>query len=65
MPESNIAPYLLRLHEKVKGEGIRVGSYPKFGVGVDVSLIGKDPERLKVLADEGESSPLLSSLRSL
>lgn len=29
MPESSIAPYLTELHERVKKEGIRVGSYPQ------------------------------------
>ncbi len=28
MPESSIAPYLTKLHERVRKEGIRVGSYP-------------------------------------
>lgn len=58
MPESSIAPYLTKLQLRVKDELIRVGSYPKLGFGsgpsgVDVSLIGKDEERLGVLAEEG------------
>lgn len=32
----------------------RVGSYPKLHAGVDVSLIGKDKDRLKELGEEGE-----------
>ena len=32
----------------------RVGSYPRFNQGVDVSLIGKDEDRLKELSEEGE-----------
>lgn len=52
MPESNIAPFLTSLQARVKAEGIRVGSYPKIMHGVDVSLIGKDQERLAELAEE-------------
>lgn len=36
----------------------RVGSYPKFLGGVDVSLIGKEEARLKELAEEGASASL-------
>lgn len=35
----------------------RVGSYPKLHAGVDVSLIGKDNDRLKELGEEGEFNP--------
>ncbi|SDA07948.1 BZ3501_MvSof-1269-A2-R1_Chr5-1g07333 [Microbotryum saponariae] len=52
MPESSIAPFLTSLHERVRKEGVRVGSYPKFDKGVDVSLISKDLERIKELAQE-------------
>ncbi|KAK4050553.1 hypothetical protein OIO90_005020 [Microbotryomycetes sp. JL221] len=51
-PESSIAPFLTSLQGRVKDEGIRVGSYPKLFAGVDVSLIGKDEQRLKALSDE-------------
>lgn len=54
MPESSISPFLSKLHERVRKEGIRVGSYPKLRVGVDVSLIGKDESRLLELAREVE-----------
>ncbi|GAA5915607.1 hypothetical protein JCM8208_001218 [Rhodotorula glutinis] len=52
MPESSIAPFLTTLQERVKKELIRVGSYPKFLGGVDVSLIGKEEARLQELAKE-------------
>ncbi|KAK4705825.1 hypothetical protein P7C70_g372, partial [Phenoliferia sp. Uapishka_3] len=52
LPESSIAPFLTKLQEKVKTEQIRVGSYPKLLAGVDVSLIGKDLDRLKELSQE-------------
>lgn len=48
-PESNIAPFLTKLSEEVRKEGIRVGSYPALQKGVTVSLIGKNEERLKEL----------------
>lgn len=53
-PESNITPFLIELTEKCKAEEIKVGSYPTFGVGVDVSLIGTNLERLKALGAEVE-----------
>ncbi|KAL8284109.1 hypothetical protein RQP46_004858 [Phenoliferia psychrophenolica] len=52
LPESSIAPFLTKLQLKVKAEQIRVGSYPKLNAGVDVSLIGKDMDRLKELSEE-------------
>ncbi|KAH8921861.1 Molybdopterin binding protein, partial [Atractiella rhizophila] len=52
LPESSIAPFLTQLQERVKKEGVRVGSYPKMNNGVDVSLIGKDEERLRELGAE-------------
>ncbi|KZO94677.1 Molybdopterin binding protein [Calocera viscosa TUFC12733] len=51
-PESSIAPFLTELANRTKPEGIRVGSYPDFRVGVTVSLIGKDQARLRVLQEE-------------
>ncbi|GAA5836901.1 hypothetical protein JCM11251_005818 [Rhodosporidiobolus azoricus] len=54
MPESAIAPFLTKLAERVRKEGVRVGSYPKLMAGVDVSLIGKDNARLSELAEEDE-----------
>jgi len=52
LPESNIAPFLTSLQARVKGEGIRIGSYPAFQLGVTVSLIGLDSDRLKELGKE-------------
>lgn len=53
-PESNISPFLVKLTERCKAEGIKVGSYPKWNNGVDVSLIGNDLERLQELGREVE-----------
>ncbi|KDQ56640.1 hypothetical protein JAAARDRAFT_36118 [Jaapia argillacea MUCL 33604] len=52
LPESSIAPYLTELHNRVKNEGIRVGSYPLLRQGVYVSLIGLDAKRIKEIGDE-------------
>ncbi|TFY53465.1 hypothetical protein EVG20_g10103 [Dentipellis fragilis] len=52
LPESSIAPYLTELHQRVKKEGIRVGSYPLLLKGVYVSLIGLDEKRVRELGDE-------------
>jgi hypothetical protein len=49
MPEVDIAPFLAKLSEEVRKEGIRVGSYPAIRKGVTVSLIGKNQERLEEL----------------
>ena len=53
-PESVIAPYLAGLAKKVEGEGIKVGSYPKWQGGVKVSLLGRDDGRLEELVKEVE-----------
>lgn len=53
-PQSNITPFLIKLTDRCKEEGIKVGSYPTFGVGVDVSLIGTDLARLQELGRECE-----------
>ena len=53
-PESVIAPFLTELQARVKKEGIKVGSYPKWADGVRVSLLGKDVQRLEELAKEVE-----------
>jgi hypothetical protein len=55
LPESGIAPFLTSLQARVKGEDIRVGSYPKWGGGVHVSIIGHNHPRVKELAKEVES----------
>lgn len=52
MPESSIAPYLTSLQDRVKAEGIKVGSYPQLHAGVTVSLIGKDKRRVLELGQE-------------
>jgi hypothetical protein len=52
LPESNIAPYLTSLQERVKSEGIQIGSYPSVERGVTISLIGRDLARLAVLGEE-------------
>jgi hypothetical protein len=54
LPESSIAPYLAELQERVKVEGVRVGSYPFFMKGVFVSLIGQNEERVRELGKEVE-----------
>lgn len=54
LPESNISPFLAKLTDNCKPEGIKVGSYPKWNNGVDVSLIGEDMDRLQELGKEVE-----------
>ncbi|KAH8990740.1 MoaB/Mog domain-containing protein [Lactarius akahatsu] len=54
LPESSIAPYLTSLQERVKEEGIRVGSYPLIRKGVYVSLIGQNEDRIRELGKEVE-----------
>ena len=54
MPESSIAPYLTSLHNRVKNDGVRVGSYPLLMKGVYVSLIGRPEARVRELAAEVE-----------
>ncbi|KAI0080398.1 Molybdopterin binding protein [Panus rudis PR-1116 ss-1] len=51
-PESSIAPYLTDLQARTKAQGIRIGSYPSFGIGVHVSIIGRDTELVNQLAQE-------------
>lgn len=45
---------MIKLTDRCKEEGIKVGSYPTFGIGVDVSLIGTDLDRLQELGAECE-----------
>ena len=52
LAESSIAPFLTSLQERVKDEGVRIGSYPFFGRGVCVSLIGLDKPRILALGEE-------------
>jgi len=53
-PESVIAPFLTELQKRVAGQGIKVGSYPKWQGGVKVSLLGRDREVLEGLVAEVE-----------
>ena len=53
-PESNIAPFLSDLSERVDSAGIKVGSYPKWLKGVMVSLLGRDEKALEALVAEVE-----------
>ena len=55
-PESTIAPYLTALQDRVKAEGVRVGSYPKLHSFVAVSLIGPNESRLHELGKEVKQS---------
>jgi len=52
LAEPSIAPFLTSLQERVKNEGVRIGSYPFFGRGVCVSLIGLDKPRILALGEE-------------
>lgn len=52
LPESSIAPFLTSLQERVKNDGVRIGSYPFFGRGVCVSLIGLDKPNILALGQE-------------
>lgn len=52
LPESSIAPFLTSLQERVKNDGVRIGSYPFFGRGVCVSLIGLDKPSILELGEE-------------
>ncbi|KAI9056498.1 Molybdopterin binding protein [Trametes sanguinea] len=52
LPESSIAPFLTELQARTKDDGVRVGSYPLLAKGVYVSLIGRDAEKVRVLAEE-------------
>lgn len=49
LPESNISPFLAELTKQCKEKNIKVGSYPKWNNGVDVSLIGNDWDELEKL----------------
>lgn len=52
LPESSIAPYLTSLHQRLKTDQIRVGSYPLLQKGVTVSLIGQDETKIRQIGDE-------------
>ncbi|KAH9851041.1 MoaB/Mog domain-containing protein [Lenzites betulinus] len=52
LPESSIAPFLTALQARTKAAGVRIGSYPLLTKGVYVSLIGRDADAVRVLAEE-------------
>lgn len=52
LPESSIAPYLTSLHQRLKVDHIRVGSYPLLQKGVTVSLIGEDEVKIRQIGEE-------------
>lgn len=56
LPESSIAPFLDQLVAKCKPLDIKVGSYPKWQGGVDVSLIGFDQAKLEEFGHETEKA---------
>jgi molybdopterin-biosynthesis enzyme MoeA-like protein len=53
-PESSIAPYLDSLQKRLRSEDIQVGSYPRWGGGVSVSLVGRDHLRVREIVEEVE-----------
>jgi molybdenum cofactor synthesis domain-containing protein len=57
MPESEVAPYLEKLAEKVKDKGVKVGSYPHNDKKNNtVDLVGKDKEYMESLVPEIEEN---------
>lgn len=53
LPESEVAPYLTELAERVEGRGVKVGSYPRWGKKSNtVTLVGRDVEFIEGLVDE-------------
>ncbi|KAI9721938.1 MAG: hypothetical protein M1812_001896 [Candelaria pacifica] len=53
MAESQVAPYLTELAAKVEPNGIKVGSYPRWGKARNtVTLVGRDKEYMESLIDE-------------
>lgn len=53
MPESAVAPYLTELAGRVEGQGIKVGSYPRWGKKRNtVTLVGRDKAVLEGLVEE-------------
>ncbi|CAG9997513.1 unnamed protein product [Clonostachys byssicola] len=56
MSESAVAPYLTQLAERVEPQGIKVGSYPRWGKTRNtVTLVGKDEALLESLVAEVEA----------
>lgn len=57
MPESAVAPYLTELAAKVEPEGVKVGSYPRWGKDHNtVTLVGRNQEYLESLVAEVEKN---------
>ncbi|KAH8808842.1 MoaB/Mog domain-containing protein [Xylogone sp. PMI_703] len=53
LPESEVAPYLTELAERVESKGVKVGSYPRWNKATNtVTLVGRDEEFLKSLIPE-------------
>ncbi|KAF9894680.1 hypothetical protein FE257_006570 [Aspergillus nanangensis] len=57
LPESAVAPYLTDLASRVSGQGIKVGSYPRWGRKRNtVTLVGRDQEAMDALVAEVEQN---------
>ncbi|KAK7981670.1 molybdenum cofactor synthesis domain-containing protein [Apiospora saccharicola] len=55
--ESAVASYLTELAEKVAPKGVKVGSYPRWGIqNNSVTLVGRDKEYLESLVPEVEAA---------
>jgi molybdopterin-biosynthesis enzyme MoeA-like protein len=53
LPESEVAGYLTELAAKVESNGVKVGSYPRWGHKRNtVTLVGKDAEYIESLVEE-------------
>lgn len=53
LPESAVAPYLTKLAAKIESQGVKVGSYPRWGKTRNtVTLVGKDQAFLDSIAPE-------------
>ena len=57
LPESAVAPYLTSLSQRIEGQGIKVGSYPRWGKPRNsVTLVGRDFPLMESLIPEIESA---------
>jgi len=53
LPESEVAQYLTELAERVAPQGVKVGSYPRWGKKNNtVTLVGKDKDFIKKITPE-------------
>lgn len=53
LPESAVAPYLTELAKRVEPQGVKVGSYPRWGKSHNtVTLVGKNEALLNSIAPE-------------